>query len=247
MKKQIVEIEADSLVAARDLLKARLDPSATMLVEQVICDGEPAAVEGIGDTPEAALTDARAKMPAGASMKKHDTVNPAAELFCEVAAYDSEEAATKATVRPGGRVDSVAVKVPGRKGILGLGRKPSTYTVKLFDPAIVRLTFKPKVKIRCETATREPSDPWREARRVRMADIYDANKKIIYGLQFSDDGNSIIAGNQDGSVYFLSGDLTLSRTLRVRSARPHALLATPLGRADRSGDGYDRRAYDYHR
>lgn len=50
-----------------------------------------------------------------------------------------------------------------------------------------------------------------------MADIYDANKKIIYDLRFSDDGNSIIAGNQDGSLYFLSGDLTLSRTFRVAS------------------------------
>lgn len=159
MKKQTVEFEADSLADARDLLNARLDRNATMLAEKVICDGEPAAVEGIGDTPEAALTDARAKMPAGATMKKHDTVNPAAERFCEVTAYDSEEAATKAPVRPGGRVDSVAVKVPGRKGILGLGRRPSTYTVKVFDPAIVRLTFKPKVKIRCETATREPGDP----------------------------------------------------------------------------------------
>jgi hypothetical protein len=52
MKKQTVEIKADSLAGARELLNARLGRNATMRAEQIVCDGEPRTLEGTGNPAE---------------------------------------------------------------------------------------------------------------------------------------------------------------------------------------------------
>jgi hypothetical protein len=48
------------------------------------------------------------------------------------------------------RIETIRLKREGRKGFLGIGKKPHVYQVEVFQPVVAEVSFKAKAKIRVE-------------------------------------------------------------------------------------------------
>src|SRR5512133_845300 len=133
------EAQADTLEGARNKLQRELLPGHLVLKSIVLEDGLPKTVEAEAESLKAALQKAKAELPSDSKIIKENVIRDSAQETLEVVAFDEDEARKKADVRPPRRIQSVSIKEPGRKGLLGMGKRPSTFTVVVFQPAKVAI------------------------------------------------------------------------------------------------------------
>ena len=159
MTERTIEVEADSIDEARKRVKSQIPQGLQIVTEEILSDGVTRSVKGVADTPDAASREAESKLPAEAEVVER-RVQQAVRQVVTVDAFD--EATARINVEQGltppARVEEVALKKPGKKGIFGMGKKPNTYDVHVVQPAIVEIKYKTKALIRVEL--QESPDVW---------------------------------------------------------------------------------------
>lgn len=149
MEKQVLEIERESLEEARAEAKAKTPPGLSILSEKVLSDGKTMSAVGQADTAEEASALAKGRVPAGVTVVAEKLTNTPGRRTIEVEAWDEAAAEAKVKERISGssRIESIVLKAPGRKGVLGIGKVPSTYSAAVFQPALFEVTYKRKARI----------------------------------------------------------------------------------------------------
>ncbi len=156
MEKQVLEIEGESLEEVRAEAKAKTPPGLFVLSEKVLSSGKTMSAVGQADTIEEASALAKGKVPAGMTVvEEKPTVVPGRRTI-EVEALNeaAAEAKVKEQISSINRVESIVLKAPGRKGVLGIGKTPSTYSAAVFQPALFEVSYKGKARIRVEIGER---------------------------------------------------------------------------------------------
>lgn len=161
MENQVLEIEADSLEAAREEAKAKIPEGLHLLSEKILSDGKPKSAKGIAETVETAFEEARSKVPAGVKVIKEEELVSPSQNILEVQAFDQETARTlvKREIHKTQRIEEIRLKTLGKKGLLGIGKTPNIYEAKVFQPAVVKLVVKRRAKIQVEIGERRLKEP----------------------------------------------------------------------------------------
>jgi hypothetical protein len=153
--KKELDVEADSLEEARKRARSTLTGDEVLLSQEVISDAGTVTVTGVGATIEAAFEDAERKVPHNALLlARRELVSPLERTF-EITASDEPTAKSLAEKCTGARakLESVVLKTPGRKGFLGIGRRPNIYTARVLRRAEVEISFRPKAKLHVRIGT----------------------------------------------------------------------------------------------
>jgi len=150
MDNKVIEITADSLDEARQQAKSNIPEGLSLLSEDVLSDGKPRTINGIGEKPEDALASARAKVPSGAVVVEKKQLLAAGNKTIVVQAFDEDgvKSQAKRTLTDGASVKAITLAAKGRRGFLGIGRTPNNYEVHIHQQTVVQLTFKEKARIR---------------------------------------------------------------------------------------------------
>ena len=157
MEDRTLELEGETLEQVRADARAQATPGLFILSETVLADGKTRAAEGLADTAEEATVMARAKVPAGTNVVGEKLKAAAGRTDVDVQAWDEASARAKVTelVPRTGRIETVTLKTPGRKGILGIGKTPATYSATVFQPAVYEVTYRGRAKIRVDIGERK--------------------------------------------------------------------------------------------
>jgi hypothetical protein len=148
-----IEVRAETLEAARAQITI---PEGSVLVsERILSDGQSVRVSGSAATVEGATAKTKERAPAdAATLEEHVHQPPLVHITVTTFAEQQarKRARTLATPLPGGDlfVTNVTVKIPGSKGFLGIGKKPSQYEVTLSPNIEVELSFRQQAVIKIE-------------------------------------------------------------------------------------------------
>jgi len=150
MKKEVVEIEAGTLEAARQQAKDKVPAGASLLSETILSDGKERSARGVADSAAAALEKARQDVPEGAAVVSEKELLPAKHSSIEVEAFDEPAARQAAQQKIGStsRIEGIVLKTAGKKGLLGMGKTPGVYQANVFQPSTAEVRFKRKARIR---------------------------------------------------------------------------------------------------
>ena len=159
MTERTMEVEADSLDEARKRVKSQIPHGLQIATEEILSDGATRSVKGVADTPDDASREAESKLPDEAEVVERKVQQPARQVVT-VDAFDEPTARihVEQGLTPPARVEDVALKKPGKKGLFGMGKKPNTYDVHVVQPAVVEIKYKTKALIRVEL--QESPDVW---------------------------------------------------------------------------------------
>jgi len=152
MAKKTITVEADSLQEARKKAESQAPKGFRIASEEIISDGKPKSKEGIADTTEDAFKKAESQVPPDAEViEKKQEIAPSRKVVT-IEAFDEETA--RAQVKRDivrtimwTRMEDIKLKKPGKKGFLGVGKKPSCYEAQVFEQAVVKIKYKKKAKI----------------------------------------------------------------------------------------------------
>jgi len=158
MTNQTLDVEADTLEAARKEASGRVRSGLSILSEKILCDGKPESLKGVGSTPEEALDTVRKKLPSGARSLSEKQLLVASKEDIEVEAHNDGEAKNilKQRIDSTATIEGICMKTPGKRGFLGIGRKPGKYQGHVSQPAVAEVTFQRKARIRIELGKWEP-------------------------------------------------------------------------------------------
>jgi len=150
MAKQTITVQATSLDEARKKAKSRVPKGLDIISEEILSDGKARSIRGVADTIEGAFEKAQSKLPSDAEViEKQQQVIPLQKVIA-VEAFDEESAReqVKRDIAKTARIEGVTLKKPGKRGLLGIGKKPDCYEVQVFEQAVVEIKYKKKAKIR---------------------------------------------------------------------------------------------------
>lgn len=144
LKKDIV-ISEPTIEEARQKLEEKLSPGI-FLIKAAETPPVSGVVEGYAATVEKAFEYAEKKLPKNASDFKRDVLREASTFFEEIAAFSREDAldAHKTKTDPEKRhhVQNIQLARHGKKGFLGIGKKPDMFRLDICKQALVRISYK---------------------------------------------------------------------------------------------------------
>lgn len=143
-----IEIEAESLEEARKQVESQLSDDEAVLEERIVAGGMPETLEAVADTVSDAYKKAEQQMRSGARIEKKEVCTEPKLSSFELPGEDEQSARKLVSLRHGQRVDSFTLKTPGQSGFLGFGKKRGVFQADIFQQAVVRVTFRSKVKVR---------------------------------------------------------------------------------------------------
>ena len=154
------EVEAASLEEARDRVQSQMPKGHSLLSETIISDGHPKTARGVAGTVEKAFTNAHGKIPLDVVVLEQKVLtNPEVRL---VKVEGFEENSARQQIERGlsssSTLKSFKLLAPGKKGFLGIGRKPDQYDATVFQLAVVEIRYKQKAKISGKTGFRNRGD-----------------------------------------------------------------------------------------
>lgn len=161
--------EGESLAEAKKQVKRKIlsiKGPFLKLDSKIISDGKPKTIRSVAQTVEEAFEKARKDVPTdGGVLDKKVYLSPEKKEFT-IEALDEQDARKRAKERidDTASLRSVELVSPGRKGVLGIGRKLSIYKVQAFQRAVVEVTYKKKAKIVTTVVT--PGDRLEEFERL---------------------------------------------------------------------------------
>ncbi|RPI33006.1 MAG: hypothetical protein EHM70_07345 [Chloroflexota bacterium] len=171
-----IEAEGINIQDAREKMRAKLSSNELVVDERVLQDGEAQTVKAAADTTADTFALAEQQVPKGAKViEKKETISPFRKQI-EIDAFDEGSAVAKVTDLYNGNVTIKSIKLttPGKKGILGIGNKPNTYTVDVLRQSSVEISYQEKAKILCEVGSRDKLKndlkSGDETERIRAAD-----------------------------------------------------------------------------
>lgn len=145
-----IEVEANTLEEAKALLKKRIPKGLELLSEQVLSDGTQKTLKGVANTMEAALKQAQSEVPSGAQITGQREAAYPEEKTITIEAFDEDSAKAQAKneVSDTALVRSADLIAAGKRGFLGIGKKPNRYDVHISQLAVAEVTFKEKARLR---------------------------------------------------------------------------------------------------
>jgi hypothetical protein len=151
-----IEVEANTLEEVRARLKGHVPRGMELLSEQVLSNGYQRSSKGVAETMEAAFRQAQSNIPPGAEITAKREVASPAERTIAIEAFDEESAVAQAKREVGdaASVGSADLIATGKKGFLGIGKKPNRYEVQISELAVAEVTFKEKARIRAAIGKR---------------------------------------------------------------------------------------------
>lgn len=154
MWKREIEVEADSLEAARKQVKSQLPKGFHLISEEVVSDGTLKTHKVYANTIKTAFQKALGDVPPDAEIIEKKVLSAPVEKTVTVEAFDEQSALAQAhlTYHTTWGIKGVTLRTPGKKGILGFGKKPNYYDVKVIKYAVVKVTYKGRAKIRVAVA-----------------------------------------------------------------------------------------------
>ena len=135
--KQIIQVEAETLEEARERIKSQIPDGFQLLSEKIISDGRPVKVKAVADTTEGAFADAQSGIPNDADILEKKELIPSERKMITVEAFDEQTANSNARAESSKQIGSAAVvhslklANTGKKGFLGIGKKPNQYKAEI--------------------------------------------------------------------------------------------------------------------
>jgi hypothetical protein len=143
-------VEAASVEEARKISEDLDLPAGLSLLSEEAVEGSPGWAYGHGDTMEQARADAMHKVPSGAEVVSSRDIETPERRSVIVEAFDWPTAnycARKQVDDMAMSVTDTIISKPGKKGFLGMGRKPNQYEVVLFRRGFVRVDYQVRPKL----------------------------------------------------------------------------------------------------
>ena len=184
MAKQTFTVEATSLNEARKKAKSRVPEGLDIISEEILSDGKTRGVKGVADTIEGAFEKAQSDLPSDAEViEKKQQIAPIRKVVT-VEAFDEKNASeqVKRDIAKTARIESITLKKPGKRGLLGIGKKPNCYEVQVFEQAMVEIKYKKKAKIRVKLS--ESPESW--AQKLSEKKDYRALAAIFNSQDYSE-------------------------------------------------------------
>ena len=150
--KKVIEIEAESLEEARKQANLQIPEGECLLSEKVISDGNPQTTNAVADTSEEALKKARSQVPTNANVLDTKVVTTPRSSTVTVEAFDESIARSQvmSQIENTAIIQTLNMTISGKKGILGIGKRPAQWEAKVFQPAIAEVTYQAKARISVE-------------------------------------------------------------------------------------------------
>ena len=159
-----IEAEGKSLEEARRNLKAMVPRGMRILKENVLSDGRPLTLRGVGHTEDEAMAECRKQVPKGARVVTENLPLPgfavapppgphaaytekvrvkAGDQAVTVEADSPEEAKRMAQEKAGASAVAkhATLTQSARKGFLGVSRRSAAYEVQVWHPCEVEITL----------------------------------------------------------------------------------------------------------
>lgn len=158
MAERIMEVEADSLEEARKKAEAQVPEDLRIVSEEILSDGKPKSMVGVADTTELAFAKAQNEIPTTADVIERKVLTAPTQKLILVEAFDEQNARSIAREQSRSQlgdvaiVQSVTLATAGKKGFLGISKKPNQYKVNISRQAVVEVSYKTKAKISVKMA-----------------------------------------------------------------------------------------------
>ncbi len=148
MKRQVL-IEADSVKEARKQIESQLTQGLEVHSMEVLRAEWPVSIECEAQTADSAFEELERQVPSEAVVLEREVIRRPSQRTIVVEALDERMARDLATSekQDDEQVDAMELTVEGKKGILGIGKKPDRYEVQLAKRAQVRLTYREKAQV----------------------------------------------------------------------------------------------------
>jgi len=144
-------IEAVSLAEAKKRMKSKIPNGFYVSQEQVIFDGNPVTLMGVGETVDGAFATAHGEIPPDAEIVEKEVITQPGNTILEVRAFGEESALTSIRQElKHGKIVSIEVKEKPRRGFLRIGRKVGFYAVTVKQLAVTSIIYKKPAKITIE-------------------------------------------------------------------------------------------------
>lgn len=156
-----IEIEANSINEARKQVQSQIPQGLSLLSERIIMDGKPRTVKAIAETTDLAFRNAFIKIPSNADILERNELIASENKVITIEALSDEIA--REQIR--NQISDTAVEKnfklvsPGKKGLLGIGRKPNRYEVDILQQSVVQVIYKLNIKIAFKIGKWSPVDP----------------------------------------------------------------------------------------
>ena len=190
-KKQ-VHATAETIEEARVKIQEQVPEGMAVISEKILSDGKPQVIEALGENVDAAFQEAESKKSEVANVIERKTVSEPQAKTITVEAFDESLAreAVKTHLSKYGKLIKVSIKTSGRRGFLGIGKKPHTYELELWEPAKVQVTVKSDVII--ESTVGVPMQAWEKfSEYVRIpVGVSDTERCSTMRFQFLFSGSS---------------------------------------------------------
>lgn len=145
-----VLIEAESIDEAREQIKLHLTPGTQVRSEETLQDGRPVSIGGEGDTTDSAFAELEEQVPSDAHVSKRQVVRQPGQRTIVVEAFDEQTARESVTreKQEYERIEGIELLTEGKKGILGIGKKPNRYQARVANKAHVQVTWQGTAQVR---------------------------------------------------------------------------------------------------
>ncbi len=157
MPEQVLDIEANTLQEARNIIRSKMPQGYYLLSEKILSDGQPKSVRGIGETIEIACANAQNRVPNEAEIIDTKELTVPHQSTITVEAFDEQSAENQARqqIAEDATVKMIQVVTHGKKGFWGIGRKPNTYEVSVFHPGKVEIAYRTKARLSAKISNEE--------------------------------------------------------------------------------------------
>jgi len=147
---QSIEVEADSLFDARKQVKSKVPEGFEIFSEKILSSGKSESIRAVADTVETAYNEALSRLPPEVEVEWKKVLTAPYRKNIVVEAFDEQTARMHVwkSLMKTARVENVNLIKQGKKGFFGRGKKPNHYEFQVFQPAIVDIIYKKKVRIR---------------------------------------------------------------------------------------------------
>lgn len=148
----IINVEAASLEEARKQARLQTPDGFQWISLQIESDGNQKTIKENGGTTETAFVKAQKQVPEGAKiLSKQEIVSPWKKGIT-IEAEDESQAKSLAIDQSDSAATIVSTKLvtQGKKGFLGIGKKPNQYEVKMMKQATVEIAYKENVRLSIE-------------------------------------------------------------------------------------------------
>ena len=141
---QTITVKAHTLEEARELAKGQVPRGLAVLAERMEAEGTEDTVRATAETAEGAFALALKAVPAGTRVisKELLTEPERKQVVLQAHGEDKARAILQGRLSRTQVLESITVQQPGKKGVLGVGRKASVYEAVILQQAVVEVTHR---------------------------------------------------------------------------------------------------------